>query len=133
MIDDRSPRRPRIEQGNAADERRAGARGWFIGHFIESLQNEHAGSLRTSDEVEVKWGEHEPGEARRGPSVERAATTLTLLIGGRFRLTFPDLGREVLLERPADYVLFGPGIRHTWTALAPCTVVTVRWPSRMVD
>jgi hypothetical protein len=108
-----------IELGNADDEGRARG-GWFLGHFIPS-------GLRMTHDVEVKWGSHAAGERRETWGVNRRATTLSILVRGRFRITFPD--REVVLEREGDYALWAPGIPHTWCAEEPSTIVTVRWPS----
>jgi uncharacterized cupin superfamily protein len=106
--------------GNAGDEGET-RRGWFMGSFLE------AGDPRSSDELEIKWGSHEAGEGRAEWAVNRRATTISILIGGRFRLFFPD--REIVLERPGDYALWRPGVPHTWRAEEPCTILTVRWPS----
>jgi quercetin dioxygenase-like cupin family protein len=35
----------------------------------------------------------------------------------------------VVLTRPGDYVLWGPGVDHSWLAEQESVVVTVRWPS----
>jgi quercetin dioxygenase-like cupin family protein len=53
---------------------------------------------------------------------------LLILVQGRFHVELRD--RTVPLSRPGDYILWGPGQDHSWTALAdPTVVVTVRWPS----
>ena len=54
--------------------------------------------------------------------------TLNLLIRGRFVLVFPD--REVALEREGDFVLFGPGLAHSYRSVEESLILTVRWPSR---
>jgi quercetin dioxygenase-like cupin family protein len=35
----------------------------------------------------------------------------------------------VLLERQGDYVVWGPGVDHSWRAEEESVVLTVRWPS----
>ncbi len=35
----------------------------------------------------------------------------------------------VTLARQGDYAVWGPGIDHSWEALADSVVITVRWPS----
>jgi hypothetical protein len=109
-----------IVLGNA---RTAGAKwhGWFMGHFVDSDP-----ALATSA-VEVKWGVHAEGDSRTQWSTNRAATTVSILIHGRFRLYFPD--REVLLAQEGDYALWLPGVSHNWVAEASSTVLTVRYPS----
>jgi quercetin dioxygenase-like cupin family protein len=33
------------------------------------------------------------------------------------------------LENPGDYIVWGPGIEHTWQAEEDSTMLTIRWPS----
>jgi quercetin dioxygenase-like cupin family protein len=62
--------------------------------------------------------DHRPGQQR---------TTLVLLVSGRHRV---DLSTGVVvLQRPGDYVVWGPGIDHTWQTEEDSVVITVRWPS----
>jgi len=107
--------------GNAADAGRA-TRGWFLGHF---MSGRHAG-LHSRD-VEVKWWTHAAGETRPEWSPPGTVTTLNVLIRGKFYLLFPE--EEVLLEREGDFVLFGPGIAHSFRCVDESLVMTVRWPS----
>lgn len=37
--------------------------------------------------------------------------------------------RGTILERQGDYVVWGPGIDHSWQAEADSVVVAIRWPS----
>jgi len=107
--------------GNAIND---GTHGWFIGHFV----NDGSGLRRTND-LEVKWGELRAGETKRSRHTNDQGTTLTLLIRGRFVVTFPALQIDVVLERPGDYVIFAPRLEHKWQSETQSTVVTVRWPS----
>ena len=68
---------------------------------------------------------------RAVPAPGLGCTSLSILVRGRFRLTFPD--GEALLVTPGDYALWPPGVAHGWTAEEDCVVVTVRWPSRRDD
>jgi hypothetical protein len=108
--------------GNANADGAGSTRGWFVGHFIEQ------GDPRRTDAVEVKWGLHRAGESRPTPAPGADSTSLSILVRGRFRLTFPDA--EAVLAEPGDYALWLPGIPHGWTAEEDSVVVTVRWPSR---
>ena len=99
-----------------------GERGWFVGHFLD-----RAGDLRVTSAVEVKWGEHVAGDERVAWSRNRHATTVSILISGRFRISFPD--GEVVLCQQGDYALWAPGVAHHWRCEEDCTIVTVRWPS----
>jgi hypothetical protein len=115
---------PDITSGNAKTDG-ADRRGWFVGHFID------AANLRSTDILEVKWGTHAAGERRTEWSVNQVATTLSILIKGKFRLQFPD--QECLLSQEGDYVIWAAGVPHTWIAELTSTVVTVRYPSKEGD
>jgi len=107
--------------GNVADASHA-TRGWFVGHFMPG-----EGSPLASRDVELKWFTHAKGETRSEWSPAIAARTLNLLIRGHFVLRFPD--REVALTREGDFVLFGPGVPHSFRSVEESLVLTVRWPS----
>jgi len=82
--------------------------------------------------MELKWGAHAEGDRRaKGWSMTESSTTVSVLLHGRFIVRFRVEGKEheVRLERPGDYVVYGPGIPHTWEAPAACTVLSVRAPS----
>lgn len=106
--------------GNAGIDA-AGDRGWLLGHF------KPPGDPRHSDEVEIKWGVHPPGDERAEWVRGEERTALLVLISGRFRVELP--GRSVLLSEPGDYVVWGKGVDHSWRAEEASTVLTVRWPS----
>jgi hypothetical protein len=114
----------RVVTGNAAREDKA-LRGWFVGHFMPPECG-----LRSTRDVEVKWGTHALGEVRPEWGASHVATTMSVLVRGCIRLVFDD-GHEALLEQPGDYALWAPGVAHRWTIEQDDTVVmTVRWPSR---
>ncbi len=110
-----------IVVGNAGRDGRD-RRGWFLGHMIADEDDP-----RHSRDVEVKWGEHPAGEPRRSWVANRHATTMSVLIRGRFLVRFED--RDVLLSEEGDYVLWAAGVAHTWEAVEDSVVLTVRWPS----
>lgn len=113
------------ETGNAATESQP-FRGWFVGRFVP----ERFG-LRATENIEVKWGAHEAGERQTEWSLNRTATTISILLRGRDKISFPD--GDAVLEQEGDYVIWGPGIPHRWHALTDCVVLTVRWPSVLDD
>ncbi|MBD2088671.1 signal peptidase I [Microcoleus sp. FACHB-1515] len=121
-----------IVSGNALADG-ASRRGWFVGHFID------AHPARQTADVEVKWAAHAAGEQRSEWSTNRTATTLSILIHGRFRLYFldpeglPGRTREILLTQAGDYVLWLPGVPHSWRVEEAATVLTVRFPSAPGD
>ncbi|NUW35385.1 signal peptidase I [Nonomuraea sp. SMC257] len=106
--------------GNAGADGAADA-GWLLGHF------KPYGDPRHSEDVEIKWGVHPAGHERAAWVTGERRTALLVLISGRFRVELP--GRSVLLERRGDYVVWGPGVDHSWLAEEESEVLTVRWPS----
>jgi uncharacterized cupin superfamily protein len=109
-----------LHVGNAEDDG-VDYRGWFVGSFL------NAEDARSTEDVEVKWGLHPAGETRASWNQNETATTLCLLVSGRFNLDFDaDL---VTLARPGDHAVWGPGIKHRWHAVDDSVVLTVRCPS----
>jgi hypothetical protein len=107
--------------GNAAVDG-AGRRGWLVGHFISV-----PGEIRSTKDVEIKWGIHRAGEERSAWSTDEYRTTAVILIRGRFRLDLGDDG--FLLECEGDYAVWGPGVDHLWRAVDESVAITIRWPS----
>ena len=107
--------------GNAHDDSRE-TRGWLVGHFIDPQQG-----VRSSKDVEVKWAHHPAGDKRPDWTAGDQRTTLVILISGEFAVTLTD-GASTM-SRSGDYVMWGPGVDHTWEAVADSVVMTVRWPS----
>jgi hypothetical protein len=107
--------------GNVSDASLA-TRGWFMGHFMPGDGN----PLRTHD-LELKWYTHAKGETRVDWAPGNPATTLNILMRGHFVLLFPD--REVALTQEGDFVLFNPGVPHSFRSEQESLVLTVRWPS----
>lgn len=96
-------------------------KGWLLGHFKDVADPRH------SDALEIKWGVHPVGERRAQWVRGEERTALLVLISGRFRMEFP--GRDVVLTRQGDYVVWGKGVDHSWEAEEASVVLTVRWPS----
>jgi hypothetical protein len=107
--------------GNAAEDGRE-TRGWLLGHFIDPAKG-----IRSSKDVEVKWGIHPVGDKRPEWTADDQRTTLLLLVQGNFRVDLTEA--SIILARQGDYAVWGPGIDHAWEALSDSIVVTVRWPS----
>ena len=97
-------------------------RGWILGHFIDQ-----AAGVRSSKDVEVKWGIHPVGDKRSEWTADDRRTTLVVLVEGNFRVDLT--AGSVALEKQGDYAVWGPGIDHSWEALSESIVLTVRWPS----
>jgi len=85
--------------GNAADDGK-NTRGWILGHFIEPT-----GDVRSSNDVEVKWGIHPAGDQRAELTSDDQRTTMIVLVDGVFR---------IIMERQGDYAVWGAGIDHSW-------------------
>jgi hypothetical protein len=111
---------PQIIVGNAQIEGKE-RRGWFMGHFIEPTDP------RSTSALEIKWAIHPAGDARSQWAPAADVTTISILIRGKFCVQFPN--QDVLLSEPGDYVLWLPGVAHTWHAEADSTILTVRYPS----
>lgn len=108
--------------GNANDDADQ-HRGWLLGHFIDP----EARAARSTDALEVKWGIHPAGQTRPEWTTGEQRSTLLMLISGKFRLDLT--AASVTMERQGDYIVWGPGIDHSWHAEADSVVITVRWPS----
>jgi hypothetical protein len=116
-----SPDKPSPVFGNASGASKD-TRGWFLGHFMPGEEN----PLRTA-ELEIKWYTHAKGETRDKWAPANSVKTLNILIRGHFVLLFPD--QNVALEKEGDFVLFGPGMPHSFHSVEESLVLTVRWPS----
>jgi hypothetical protein len=112
---------PTLVSGNASEASKD-TRGWFVGNFMPGEDN----PLRT-EELEVKWYTHAKGETRAQWAPGNPVKTLNILIRGHFVLLFPN--QEVALEKEGDFVLFGPGLPHSYRAVKESLILTVRWPS----
>lgn len=97
-------------------------RGWILGHFFEGRDE-----LRTTSEVEVKWGVHRAGERRQSWSPADPRRTLTILVSGRMTVVFPD--RDAVLQAPGDYALWSD-VAHEWYVDLDTVALTIRWPSK---
>ncbi len=112
-----------IEIGNAIAEGQDGKRGWFIGAFVSPTT-----PLKTTNDIEVKWGIHPKGEIRSSKAAAGDAKTISLLIRGKYRITF-DHGEEIVLSNEGDYVIWSPNIPHESETYEDSVIVTIRWPS----
>lgn len=113
-----------VTVGNAGRDQ---DRGWFIGQFVNP-----ALGFRHCNDVEIKWGVHPPGDVRsKGWSLNRTSTTISILIKGEIYISFRvgDREKSVCLKEQGDYVIFPPGVQHTWHSDVETLVLTVRTPS----
>ena len=113
-----------ITTGNAVADAN---RGWFVGQFVSE-----SGGLRRRNDFEVKWGIHPKGERKVGEwALNEVSTSISILIEGEFLLWFKVGGevREVRLKDRGDYVIWDPGVAHSWQAPIDCIILTMRCPS----
>ena len=90
--------------GNAAEDG-SERRGWILGHFIDPSEG-----VRSSNDVEIKWGIHPVGDKRPEWTADDQRTTLVLLVQGNFRIDLTET--SITLEKQGDYAVWGPGIRR---------------------
>jgi hypothetical protein len=100
--------------------------GWFVGHFIHPAHDP-----RATNTVEIKWCTHPAGDSKPTWTKSIEATTLAILISGRFTFRFPE--QDILLTQQGDYVLWPAGVFHRWQAEEASVILTIRWPSREQD
>ena len=115
-----------VTHGNAATDGRTN-RSWIVGWYVEE------DPLRRTNDVEIKWALHKPGESNGSFATDTVARYLSILVRGNFRLQFRhgDHIEEVRLKNEGDYCLWQHGVEHAWFADGPedALVLTVRWPS----
>jgi quercetin dioxygenase-like cupin family protein len=68
------------------------------------------------------------GDTRTGWTAGEQRTTMVILVDGRFRVDLDEC--SVTLASQGDYLIWGPGIDHSWQALATSVLVVIRWPSQ---
>lgn len=110
--------------GNAAVDGKAHG-GWWVGHFIDGAD------MRRSSAVETKWVSHAGGKRHDGFATNAVGTSMAVLISGKHRVEFER--SYVVLQTAGDYVMWGPGVAHSWTALQDSTILSIRWPSLSGD
>ena len=76
--------------------------GRLVGSFMDP------GDVRSTDDVEFKWGIYSAGERREDWFEHEDRTTVLVLVSGRFHIDL-DVGSAVLYEQ-GDYAIWGPGI-----------------------
>jgi hypothetical protein len=111
--------------GNAELDQVKGT-GWFIGQFVPSEVG-----LRHQTDVELKWGIHPDGEKRSQPWANGNGITISVLIQGAIKVTLyaSETPQVVTLATAGEYIIFGPDILHSWEAVGPTIVLSVRFPS----
>jgi len=132
-----------IEVGNAWKCREPGSQtNWIIGtgatiprtslRFMEQKDKKKDRKGRKAKNVCVKWFVHRTSQpvkwGRKKPTSK--GRTISLLAGdGEFELVFwqGDQEYKVILNRPGDFAIWGPGLEHSWKPIQTSTIVTIRW------
>ncbi len=78
--------------------------------------------------LKLKWGDHRAKESRKGWDTGLKEWSLSVLIKGRFSIQFKD--KTYTLKRRGDFVVWRPGVSHTWRANSKSLILTVRWRAR---
>ncbi len=83
----------------------------------------------------VKYYHHEAGDPRGGdrPAEDRIALTMLVSQGCWRQRVWSELSGqsiEVLLAEPGDFIVWGPGLRHSWYPVQASTMLTVKWKRR---
>jgi len=114
-----------IKSGNLNNEvlKNPQTRGWFVGHFIGDSFG------IKSDELEIKWGAHKKGETFDKIRANKNGKSLSILISGKAKISFPDEKKEVILSNQGDFVFWEAGIFHTSKIIEDSVFLTIRWPS----
>lgn len=98
-------------------------RGWFIGQFIESPS-----SFKDND-IEVKWGIHKKGEKLDKVRASKHSKTLSVLISGKTKISFPDQNKDFILSKQGDFVFWEAEVFHTSEIIEDSIFLVIRWPS----
>jgi hypothetical protein len=133
-----------IEIGNAWDCRSAQRpeTNWIVGQgasipsgslrFLHHSwgEHDHCGDLLTN--LAVKWFVHAPDDDPAWGRSKPTSTgrTLSLLADeGEFEYSFAGGGSAfcLILDRPGDFAIWGPGLDHARKPLKRSTILTVRW------
>ena len=85
--------------GNAAEDGQQ-TRGWLLGAFIDPAEG-----VRSSKDVEVKWGIHPLGDKRAEWTADDQRTTMVVLVEGTFRIDLSE--GSTTLAKQGDYLVWG--------------------------
>jgi hypothetical protein len=106
------------------------------GTFPQGLEIGNAWDGRSTQRPETNWIVGQVASLPIGSlrflnhSTSEQGRTLSILVdGGAFEYCFAGGGASVtlVLDRPGDFVIWGPGLEHAWQPLQRSTILTVRW------
>jgi cupin superfamily acireductone dioxygenase involved in methionine salvage len=126
-----------ITTGNAITDGKE-FRYWFVGKIEKwcrennmPFDKERFG-LRSTDDMEIKWGTYNKGETRSEWASSSDMTGMSILIRGDSIFTFREMNgqgdsREVRLMKEGDYIIWQENVEHTWKMLEDSVFLTLRW------
>lgn len=99
-------------------------RGWFVGHFMSKPPQQR-------DDIEIKWSHHSKGDGDPDFDAQKVSKSVSILIYGKIQYCLHDGDKKetIVVSKPGDYVMWGPGVSHSWLVLEDSISLTVRWPS----
>ncbi len=97
-------------------------RGWFIGHFINK-------PFFKDEDIEIKWAIHKKGEKFNSIRSAKKSKSLSILISGKTKISFPELKKEIILSKQGDFVYWNKKVFHTSEIIEESVFLTIRWPS----
>lgn len=78
-----------------------------------------------TDWLFVKFGKHKKGEARITPKANKDLITISILIYGKLKISFPDENTEYIMEKEWDMVYYANNVNHTWEVLEDCLDICI--------
>jgi cupin superfamily acireductone dioxygenase involved in methionine salvage len=129
-----------VTTGNAITDGKE-FRYWFVG-AVETWCRENnlpfdaeRYGLRSTDDIEIKWGVYKKGEVRPEWASSSDMTGMSILIRGDCIFTFREKAgegrrREVRMTKEGDYVIWREDVEHTWEMHEDSVFLTLRWKNR---
>jgi hypothetical protein len=126
-----------VTTGNAITDGKE-FRYWFVGRIEKWCRENNVPfdkerfDLRSTDDIEMKWGIYKKGEARSDWVSSSDMTGMSILIRGNSIITFREMNGQgdskgVQLMKEGDYVIWREDVEHTWKMLEDSTFLTLRW------
>ena len=97
--------------------------GWFLGHFMEDKN-------LCDNDLEMQMIHLKKGFVKESTRINKKVKALTILIKGRFEISFPEENESFVLEKSGDFIKFDLSSRHIGRAIKSSTILTTKWPSK---
>lgn len=124
-----SQRALRVEQGNAWEVSAKNADGMPNGWFMGSKKFIPDGTLRQSEDVELKWSVIPKG-TKSAPRKCSPFKGITILLSGHFTIQFRDQAGDSWtgyeMTQPGDFIISHGGLEHFDFANEDSVLLTVR-------